>query len=334
MIADAVLKATLERHLSRHFSRECSIVSFSRRPHPRRSSFVLEELDVELHGGDRFSVVFKNIGPDALLSLADRGRTAVDYDPECEIRAYRDVLSPDLGTPACYGAELDPPKGRYWLFLEKVVGMELVDIGEFARWEEAAQWLVRFQRRHSDSNRLPTGFQRYDANYYRLWLERAVRAVPALQRRFGLPGPAFQTLRSGYGAIVAQLTDLPLTVVHGDFYPSNIILVSASVAQSRLCPVDWGAMALGPGLIDLAALVSGSWSESQRKRLVKDYWRCLQADRMSFDEFLSAMLCCRVFLSLQWLASCSGREELPPGVQSWVREADFLYRQAGQLLTA
>ena len=54
-----------------------------------------------------------------------------------------------LGTATFFGAVCDPPAGRHWLFLERVEGKELYQVGDFARLAEAARWLARFHARHA-----------------------------------------------------------------------------------------------------------------------------------------------------------------------------------------
>ena len=40
----------------------------------------------------------------------------------------------------------------------------------------------------------------------------------------------------------------------------------------RICPVDWELAARGPGLLDLAALSAGRWSDDERDRLARAYF--------------------------------------------------------------
>ena len=58
----------------------------------------------------------------------------------------------------------------------------------------------------------------------------------------------------------------PRTFLHGEFYPSNVLIEDA-VEGPRVRPVDWEMAGLGPGLADLAALISGRWEEAEREAL-------------------------------------------------------------------
>ena len=63
---------------------------------------------------------------------------------------------------------------------------------------------------------------------------------------------------------------MPRTVIHGEFYASNV-LVAEGPAGTRVAPVDWELAAVAPGAVDLAALVSGDWPEADREEIVAAY---------------------------------------------------------------
>ena len=69
----------------------------------------------------------------------------------------------------------------------------------------------------------------------------------------------------GYAPVVARLAAMPRTVIHGEFYPCNI-LIRGTGPRARVCPVDWELAAVGPGLIDLAALMTG-WDDRAQRAL-------------------------------------------------------------------
>jgi hypothetical protein len=89
--------------------------------------------------------------------------------------------------------------------------------------------------------------------------------------------------------------------------------------------------AVGPGLIDLAALVAGGWSADQRLALVTSYYRALASEDgqpPSFDDFLAAADLCELHLAVQWLGWSP--EWAPPAEEArgWLEGA---FRLGGKL---
>ena len=72
--------------------------------------------------------------------------------------------------------------------------------------------------------------------------------------------------------MIEALLSLPKTVIHGEFYASNVLVAEGSEG-TRVAPVDWELAAAAPGAIDIAALVSGNWPEADREEIVAAY-RC------------------------------------------------------------
>jgi hypothetical protein len=306
----AELRAVLEQALAEHFGRPCRIARLRRHLSDYSTSFALEELDVRLEDGRRLALIFKDLSRQRLLDGARLVKPVFLYDPVREIETYRRLLAPDrLGTAVCYGAVVDQEAGRYWLFLERVCGQRLSFVGELSTWERVAGYLARLHACFADRPGLPLCMQevpliRYDRQYYRLWLERALGFVRAA--RGGVPAAVscrLERLAGNYDRVVGRLSALPVTLIHGEFYAENVLVHQAGGAW-RVCPVDWEMAAVGPGLIDLAALVAGGWSADQRLALVTSYYRTLASEDgqpMSFDDFLAAADLCELHLSVQWL---------------------------------
>src|SRR5207248_1003471 len=140
----------------------------------------------------------------------------------------------------------------------------------------------------------------HDAAFYRLWPRRA---KDFLARQPG-PGPQawgrFERLCARYDEVVGRLAALPATVIHGEFYASNV-LVQPTAGGPRVCPVDWEMTAVGPGLIDVAALTAGKWTEAQRAALVGAYHAALAAEGGRpplLERLLADLDWCRLHLSV------------------------------------
>ncbi|TMQ28706.1 MAG: aminoglycoside phosphotransferase family protein, partial [Planctomycetota bacterium] len=129
-------------------------------------------------------------------------------------------------------------------------------------------------------------------------------------------------LSERYGRVVERLLSLPLTVFHGEFYASNV-LVRERHDTVRICPVDWEMAAVGPGLMDVAALTAGAWSDAERTSLAMAYHAALPPDgsRPSQEALLTALDWCRLHLAVRWLGWSPGWSPPPEHAQDWLGEA-------------
>lgn len=323
-----VLVALLTRALRRRL-RGRRIVSLKRRLSPYRSSFNLENLDVQIDDGTSLSLVFKDLSLGAMLEDARRARPEFLYQPQREIQTYRRILARrGMGTATCYGSVVDEPHGRYWLFLERVPGLELRHVGEFATWQRAAQWLADLHTRVARATRSlhrasELQLVRYDADYYRVWMQRAraftkpsIVAGPARARK------GIEWLARRYDPVVERLLALPVTLIHGDFFASNV-RVQKTNDEPRVCPVDWEMTAIGPGLMDLATLCAG-WNEPERSALVLTYRDALRgrhARPASPEQFFVDLDCCRLFLAVKMLGWSDDWSAPRHHAHNWLGEA-------------
>lgn len=316
-----------------HFGKSAQIVRLERRLSEFRSSFALEELQVELAGGRHLSVMFKNLSSRALLEEARRTRPAFLYDPLRELLVYQRILGGcAMGTADCHAAVADPDQERYWLFLEKVPGIELYQIGDFAIWEQVAGWLARFHLLASEL--LPVAREArlfaWNRERYRACLERASWCVG--QRASAEPADreAMGRIADVYDLVIDHLAALPPAVIHGEFYASNV-LVQERADGLRICPIDWETAGVGPGLIDLAALVAGQWTDQQREALMLAYWCGLEPQNAPSvpAAFRTALLCCRLHLAVQLLGRSPEWEPPAEHKRDWLSEAATLADQLG-----
>jgi len=306
--ASRPLSADLQTALERVLGRPAS--SLGRRPFPYQTSFALEEITVTFADGDVHTLLFKNLSRRSLDPRASESKPDFVYEPVREIDVYRSLLTEDrLGTAVCYGAVADPDRERYWLFLERVRGVELWQLGELAAWEDAARWLARF---HQSGHAAPPSLLVHDAQSYRRWLERAA----SFHGR-----KALAPVAARHEQVLERLARLPATVIHGEYYPSNV-LVRANGSPSRICPVDWEMAAVGPGLIDLAALTFG-WEEDAARRIAHAYRETLARPPVE-DELLLDLDCCRLQLAVQWLGWSAHWAPPAEHAHDWLAEAHSL----------
>jgi len=310
-VTDAELKAELEHHVG-------PMTRLERRPGPYRSSFAIEELSVETAAGKRIDLVFKDVGPKGLGPAARGAKPAFLYEPLREPETYTRILGPLVpDAPAVHAIVAAPDRGRYWLFLERVDGTPLHEVGELGRWRQAARWLAGLHERCRDA-RHPY-LLRYDAELYGQWLERAVT----------LRSEAGTWLREVYPYAIERLCAAPLVFLHGEFYASNV-LVADDGGRTRIRPVDWEMAAVGPALLDLAALTSGRWTAEQRRELATAYYDAVAdnrwAKRASFDEELASA---RLHVAVQWLGWSDTWNPPPEHDHDWLEEAQAAARELG-----
>jgi hypothetical protein len=320
------LRAELDRVLSEHFGAQRRVASLDRRPSPFQTSFTIEHLQPVLEDGASLDLVFKDLSRDALNDGAQKAKPLFLYDPLREIETYRSILaSAELSTATCFGAAVDSERRRHWLFLEDVAGVALWQIGELETWEEVARWLAEMHLRLADEVQQSGSTEhllRYDADFYRLWIGRA----RDFARQAGAGRDAsrgLEWLESRYDSVVERLVSLPLTVIHGDFYASNI-LVTQEDQRPRVCPIDWEMAAIGPGLMDLAALTTGKWSDSQRASIASAYRAALgppSDPSHGNDDFSTALDHCRLHLAVQWVGWATDWRPPRKQRQDWLGEA-------------
>lgn len=328
-IATALLHGVVERVLSDHFGAPQRIVHLQRTPFAYRSSFGLEELQVLLDDGATLTLLWKDASLHALSAAGQRAKPTFLYHPQREIETYHQILGTHLPDAAIYyGALVDEEQARYWLFLEKVQGTPLYEVA-LPVWQHVARWLATMHGyfvRQPDLRALAAAghLLHYDRDFYWRWPRRAQHFLH--QQAPSLPTTAlaqFDRLVVRYEHVIEQLLLLPQTLIHGEFYASNV-LVQETTSGLRVCPVDWEMAALGPGLLDLAALVAGQWSEAEKDDLALSYFDEFTSTAnqpLNKETFLSALDCCRLHIACQWLG-WSGEWSAPAHqAQNWLAEA-------------
>jgi aminoglycoside phosphotransferase (APT) family kinase protein len=166
----------------------------------------------------------------------------------------------------------------------------------------------------------------HSAAWFRGWHERA---LAALSRSGDARAPALQRALDRYEEVIEALTALPRTFLHGEFYPSNVLVI-AEPPPVRVYPVDWEMAAVGSGLVDLAALVGG-WDAGERRRLVAAYEEAYaQAGGEPIPgELVLGLLRCRLHLALQWLGWSPEWRPPPEHAHDWVGEALAISEELG-----
>jgi fructose-specific component phosphotransferase system IIB-like protein len=269
-----------------------------RRPFEYRSSAPLVELDA-----DGRALLLKDLSPGALTERARAAKLDFLHDPSREVAVYRSFLEgAGLDTPALAGAVVEPDLGRYWLVVEKVEGAPLYQ-AQLERWHEVARWLARLHDRFAGTE-ASGSLVRYDRAYFELWPERAGVHLP------------------GYGAVIDRLAGAPPTLVHGELYPSNVLL-----AGDRVCVVDWELAGAGPAALDLAALALGL--DEDDAAAVAETYRVALADPPEASRLAFELDCARLHLAIQWLGWSSDWTPPPEHARDWRAELPRLVERVG-----
>src|SRR5206468_618453 len=128
--------------------------------------------------------------------------------------------------PRCLAVVADPEEPRHWLLIEKVPGVELWQVGELPVWEDVARWLGEFHAGFAgrvDEVRAANPYLfELSEDWFRSWRDRASSALADSPdaRAAGL-----ERALDRYDEVIASLAALPRTFVHGELYPSNVLVV-------------------------------------------------------------------------------------------------------------
>ena len=318
------LQAELARALAQR-GEAGAIERIEREPAEYRTSFGLEQLEVTLANGTQLHLMLKDLGRGSLEDHSLRAKHEFMHDPLREIEVYRDVLDgAGLGTAAYYGSHVDPRRDRYWLFIENVQGPVLWQLGEFDVWEAAARWLARMHLALAPvAENPPTSLLRYGPELFGTWIARARDFADGADTPWSEEQrEQVRSLARRYDPVVAELAALPQHFIHGEFYPSNVLVQLGS--GLRICPIDWEIAAVGPPLLDLAALTIGRWTPAQADALTAAYREALDAQggpQVHVGDFDRALECCRLHLAVQWLGWDPLWEPPPDHRHDWLGDA-------------
>ncbi len=332
---DFELHTALERSLCNFFGLYRQIVKLERRVSDYRSSFGLEELTVRLADGTKLSIMFKDMNRDSLHESGKRAKPEFIYNPEREIEVYNKILPmKQFDTATCYGNVIEPQIKRYWLFLEKVPGLELYQVGNFELWKAVAQWLADFHSYFAsevESLSAQNELLKYDEIFYREWIRRAQVFFTGTETFATDDDKAKVSWLAGkFDRVVEELSQMPRTLIHGEFYASNVLVQFTKGGELsigtdlRICPIDWEMTGVGPSLIDLAALTSGDWNEDEKAALAKSYYEVLPDKSRWFSSqksFEISLNFCRLYSAIQWLGWFGRRKPFANHAQDWLSEA-------------
>lgn len=287
--------------------RGSGLVVLDRAPVESASSFPSEIVTCRTADGRKLRLFCKYAAGHDHNSHGHRGGVAY------EARVYRNVLEPlNLSKPLFYGSYEAPGGGSAWFVLENLEEAVWVDRAEDSNaMLRAARWIGAFHAVHEARRWDPKHafLKRYDAAYYLGWAERTELHASDLHQSL----PWLRAACERFRTFVPRLLASP-TVIHGEYYPMNILF-----REGRVLPIDWESAAVGAGEIDLAALVE-EWPEQIVDACSREYQhaRWPEGTPATFDATFAAA---RLYLLFRWLG------DRP----AWTIDAAYGFEQLGRL---
>jgi aminoglycoside phosphotransferase (APT) family kinase protein len=315
---DSPQRRYVQRLLARALRQPVAVVALRREPIPVASLFPAEVLTVVLADGSELALFVKHLGREQ-ADHPDKQRR------DREVRVYEELLGdPALPVPRYYGSRWNAATRRREMYLEHVPDWSL-KYTDLEHWFTAARRLAQLQAHFAARAEELLGrdfLLRLDAGYFQAWAERARAAVarhcPEIASDLG-------RAVGGYERVAALLAGQPITLVHNDLAPKNVV-ADRSRSPARICVVDWEMAGAGCGLLDLVHLKHGlDRPDDERMRAVY----CaelvgtglLPTDAGELERLLAAcelhQTMCRLTYFARWRVP---RER----VVEWVREAKRL----------
>lgn len=296
------------------------------RPSRFATTHTLLEADGLLADGSTLPLMLKRIDVDGSFAGRSDGKPNHIYDGMREVLVYRTLLAgrePDV--PFLYGVvRSNGATPGSWLLLERIRGRELYQFESIEHWGEVGAWLAGFHARGHAITRFQVACRAarlldHTPRLLRRWYSRACQFAET--RSDEGARRALERLATHYHRAVDVALQLPRTLIHGDFYPSNVLLEEGEGAP-LVRPVDWELAGFGPGLFDLAALTAGDWSEPARDRIATAYREASPAEtRMDPVTFERSLLACRLIVAVQWLGWAADWTPPPEHRTDWLTAA-------------
>jgi hypothetical protein len=273
----------------------------------------MTSLQTEFHAVTSHRIV--KIAPDRLWKdlspagwLSKRGtRPAFVHDPEREPAAYRSVLGPSGVGPRCFSS------GRDWLEIELVDGVELWQIGDVAVWVAAARALAATHHRLRNMAACRVPFMVHDAELATAWRLRAGGS--------GVP----TSVLAAHERAWQRLQGAAPTVIHGDVYPSNVLVRSdAASPEPKIIFIDWELIGLGPAVLDVAAITAGAWYTPMGDAMTRGYYETASTlvDSLApWESWCEELDAARLHLCVQWTGWASGWRPPKSHRRDWIRDA-------------
>ena len=303
------------------------IASFSCRPSIVQSSYLLHDIDVTFDAGDPLQLVAKGTGWSGLADDARPAKPRFVADDRRERAAYEQLLPGSMPVRRTSTATVVDGHDTSHLILERSPGVPIWQCEKGEPWHAAARQLARLHVRAQAAGvraaAAAVPLLRYDASAVR------GRGAPVPCDSIAARPQEIAAIARAHAHATRWLLAQPSGVMHGEPYPSNVLIDDANGAPS-VCLIDWEMMALGPQILDLAHLVAGRWTDDQRAGIVDTYRAeqlALGATPSSREHLLMTLDCGLMHLAVQNLGWSDAWSPPPQQAHDWRGEALRLSRK-------
>ncbi|MDB4441910.1 aminoglycoside phosphotransferase family protein [bacterium] len=238
----------------RYSHHRASIESIERRILKRRMDWrgarLFERLKVRLSNGMSLYLFLKCFRPHF-----DSGPSSPNTGSDREADVYRILLKgTTLGTAQYYGIHNINRYGEVLLLLEFVQGKKLNKIKDQKTWLAVAKWLAHIH--HHFSKRLNDLYQikslyRHDSTFFWNWAYLAAESASSVSPKVR---KIMARILMQYEKVAAPLSNAPSTLLHGEFYCTNIF-IRHEEQRRFICAFDWETAAIGCAALDLTHLL-------------------------------------------------------------------------------
>ena len=313
---ETCLLLTLERFLQ--VGKRCGVKvsGIKSEPSPFATLFPAEVLTVSLGSGDEVSFFVKHLGSEQ----------SDHPDKQCrdrEILVYEKLLQKDhLPAVKYYGSRWNEMTKRREVFLEYIDDWNL-KYHDLEHWFTAARRLAHLHAyfatragRVSDCDFL----LRLDDRYLCEWANRALSVVADQSAELATE---LACVVDNYKRVAEVLIRQPLTLVHNDLAPKNV-MADRSSSPARICFIDWEMAGVGCGLLDLVHLKYGLDPVNDQKMCTAYCEEMAGTDLLPPDpqERNSIFAACEVHQTIYRLAHSKDWRLPAAKVAQWVMEAE------------
>lgn len=260
-----------------------------RRPNVHASSLPSEFITCRLPDGRQLDMFCKYTGESFDTRHGHRQLPGFEGD------VYQKLINPlSFSAPCCYGVSPGINSQGTWLFIESI--SDSARVTEFedqhSAMGRAAGEIASLHRYFERADvRDDIGFLRsYSREYYLGWIRRTAEFGSIFREHM----PWLDELCKRCEDMMEPLLDAPQTVIHGEFYPHNVLCRDSDVYL-----IDWQSTAIGPGEIDLASLTE-KWPNDIVEVCRSAYVNARWPDGAP-SEFELTLAAARLYLVFRWL---------------------------------